>query len=261
MQNSVLKATKTIANKHTILSIILPFFLLIIIFSNTDLNAQTGDNLGNHKATQDLEMEQQNIDNVKYVNIKIGTGNGVRLWSNNKYSISMGVTFPYRYGPVSSYSIKNNMSDDANRGWTWGVYGQTPIAALNTEGTFQLDKDLFVLGMAKIGNVTTPSGFRLYVEDGILTERLKIASVGSNEWPDFVFYKDYQLNSIYEVEEFIAEQKHLPNVPSAKDVSENGIDLAEMDAVLLRQIEELWLHMIEVKKENEALRKLIEQGK
>jgi len=109
----------------------------------------------------------------------------------------------------------------------------------------------------RIGNVTTPSGYKLYVDDGILTEKVKVATVGSSEWADYVFEEDYDLNSTEEVETFIKENKHLPNVPSAKEVSENGVEMVEMDATLLRQIEELWLHVIELKKENTELKKLI----
>ncbi len=107
-----------------------------------------------------------------------------------------------------------------------------------------------------IGDVTTcpNQDFKLYVEKGIISERVKVATVDSNDWCDYVFEKDYELNSIKEVEQFIQKNKHLPNVPSAQEVEENGIEMAEMDATLLRQIEELWLHMIELKKENEALK-------
>ena len=50
-------------------------------------------------------------------------------------------------------------------------------------------------------------------------------------------------------------------MPSAKEVEEKGVDMVEMNAVLLRQIEELWLHLIEMKKENEELRELIKKDK
>lgn len=105
-----------------------------------------------------------------------------------------------------------------------------------------------------IGNVPTPSGYKLYVDDGILTEKVKVATVGTGDWADYVFEEDYDLNSIEEVEQFVKANKHLPNVPSAKQVEENGVEMVEMDATLLRQIEELWLHVIELKKENEALK-------
>jgi hypothetical protein len=50
----------------------------------------------------------------------------------------MGNTSEYQYGPVTDYSIKMNMSTHTNRGWTWGISGSTPIAALNTQGKFQI---------------------------------------------------------------------------------------------------------------------------
>jgi len=118
-------------------------------------------------------------------------------------------------------------------------------------------------GKVRIGgsHVTTPGDYKLYVQTGILTEKVKVANVNDSDWADFVFDKDYQLNSTTEVEQFIKTNKHLPNVPSAKEVSENGVDMVEMDATLLRQIEELWLHVIELKKENEELKRKIESGK
>jgi len=98
------------------------------------------------------------------------------------------------------------------------------------------------------------SPYGLYVGKGILTEKVKVAPRDDAFWSDYVFEEDYDLNTIEEVEGFIKKNKHLPNVPSAKEVSKKGIDVAEMDATLLRQIEELWLHMIELKKENDALK-------
>lgn len=98
-------------------------------------------------------------------------------------------------------------------------------------------------------STNTPAGYNLYVHTGILSGKVKVATVNSADWADYVFAEDYDLNSTEKVEEFIKANKHLPNVPSAKEVSENGVDMVEMDATLLRQIEELWLHVIELKKE------------
>jgi len=57
------------------------------------------------------------------------------------------------------------------------------------------------------------------------------------------------------VEAYIKSHKHLPGVPSADEVVEQGIDMAKMDATLLQKIEELTLHMIEMNKRVEALEK------
>jgi hypothetical protein len=70
-----------------------------------------------------------------------------------------------------------------------------------------------------------------------------------------VFEKDYSLMSLQETETFIKENKHLPNIPSAAEVEENGIQLGEMNALLLQKIEELTLHMIEQQKLIEELQK------
>jgi hypothetical protein len=74
-------------------------------------------------------------------------------------------------------------------------------------------------------------------------------------WSDKVFDKNYKLLSLPEIEQFIFKNKHLPDVPSEKEVMEKGYDANEMDAILLQKIEELTLLMIELKKENEALKK------
>ncbi len=65
-------------------------------------------------------------------------------------------------------------------------------------------------------------------------------------WADYVFSKNYKLLSIPQLENFIKENKHLPNVPTAKEVAENGIDIAEMNKILLEKVEELTLYVIEL---------------
>jgi len=92
----------------------------------------------------------------------------------------------------------------------------------------------------------SPNDYKLIVKDGILTEKVKIAVENSSDWADYVFEEDYDLKSLEEVAEFVKENKHLPNVPSADEVVEGGIDVAKMDAKLLEKIEELTLYIIEL---------------
>ncbi|WP_299259929.1 hypothetical protein [uncultured Aquimarina sp.] len=75
-------------------------------------------------------------------NVTAGNGNGLRFWNSDTYKIHMGNAAENKYGPVTDYSIKMNMSNNAGRGWTWGVAGVTPVAALNTLGDFQIAKSL-----------------------------------------------------------------------------------------------------------------------
>jgi hypothetical protein len=112
--------------------------------------------------------------------------------------------------------------------------------------------DLRVQGNTTIGPVTsTPAGYSLYVANGILTERVKVAIKTTANWSDYVFDKNYQLMPLEKVEKYIQQNKHLPGIPSAKEVVKEGIDLADMNAKLLAKVEELTLHMIEMKKNNE----------
>ncbi len=86
-------------------------------------------------------------------------------------------------------------------------------------------------------------------------------NVEATSWPDYVFEKEHELKDLKEVEEFINTNKHLPEIPSAKEIEENGVNLAEMNTLLLKKIEEMTLYMIEMKKENEEIKKEIHQLK
>ena len=74
-------------------------------------------------------------------------------------------------------------------------------------------------------------------------------------WPDFVFEESYDLKTLADLKRFIAKEKHLPEIPSAKDVQTNGIGMAKLDALLLQKIEELTLYLLEVNDKVEALEK------
>lgn len=105
-------------------------------------------------------------------------------------------------------------------------------------------------GKVGVGVVTSYAGnYKFYVDEGILTERVKIASMGSAEWADYVFDETYKLSSLEEIEEYVKTNKHLPNVPSADDIEKNGYELQKMDAKLLEKIEELYLLTIELNKD------------
>ncbi|MDR6405318.1 MULTISPECIES: cell wall anchor protein [Chryseobacterium] len=92
------------------------------------------------------------------------------------------------------------------------------------------------------------SEYRLFVQDGIRTEKIKVDIASANNWADYVFKKDYKLRTLEEVEKHITEKGHLPNIPAADEIVKNGINLAEMDAKLLEKIEELTLYSIEQNK-------------
>ena len=106
------------------------------------------------------------------------------------------------------------------------------------------------------GSTTIPSNTKLAVNGKILATEVQVALVAN--WADFVFNDEYNLKSLSEVEKFINENKHLPDVPSAKEVAQNGTNLGEMDAILLQKIEELTLYMIDLQNQNNILKKKLE---
>jgi hypothetical protein len=65
-------------------------------------------------------------------------------------------------------------------------------------------------------------------------------------WPDYVFEADYDLKPLSELKEFITAKGHLPNIPSEKDILENGINVSEMQQLQMEKIEELTLYMIQM---------------
>lgn len=115
-------------------------------------------------------------------------------------------------------------------------------------------------GAISIGSVaSTAAGYKLFVETGILTEKVKVAVKTSGDWSDYVFDEHYSPTPIYELEEFIKTHKHLPGIPSAKEMVQEGNDLGKTDALLLAKIEELALYIIELKKENKNLYLMISE--
>ena len=108
----------------------------------------------------------------------------------------------------------------------------------------------FATGKVGIGCENTVEGYALAVNGGVVSTRVSVMDVDA--WPDYVFGSDYERMSLYELEEYIDLNHHLPEVPSAEEVSEQGIDLGEMNALLLQKVEELTLHVIELQKQIDA---------
>ncbi|MEM6735522.1 MAG: hypothetical protein AAF620_05570 [Bacteroidota bacterium] len=106
-------------------------------------------------------------------------------------------------------------------------------------------------GEVSIGTVNRQPGYLLAVNGSIKSKEVKVEA----NWSDFVFEKAYNLRTLSEVEDYISKYKHLPEIPSEAEVTENGINLGEMDAKLLQKIEELTLYMIDMNKKVNQLEK------
>lgn len=183
----------------------------------------------------------------------------------NETSLLLGKsTREFRFMPNLSTWGMNPLSLNNDFGIFWndllGTNGKNGTAGLviaphaDSPNGIRIGND----GHVGIGtNMTNDVGFMLSVAGKVRAEEIEVSL--SSGWADYVFANDYQLQPLAEVEQFITENKHLPNVPSATEVASNGINLGEMDAILLRKIEELTLYMIELKKENAALKVMIQK--
>jgi len=104
-------------------------------------------------------------------------------------------------------------------------------------------------GNLGIGTATPNNNYRLSVAGAIRAEEVVVET----GWADFVFEDDYQLRSLPEVKNYIAEHGHLPDVPSAKEVQSEGVSLGETQTILLQKIEELTLYVIELEEKMKTL--------
>ena len=97
------------------------------------------------------------------------------------------------------------------------------------------------------------STYKLDVNGKIRANEIVVNTTGA----DFVFEDDYNLPSLGEVETFIQQNRHLPGVPSAATMQQDGMGVSEVTTILLQKIEELTLYVIEQQKEIEALRGMV----
>lgn len=111
-------------------------------------------------------------------------------------------------------------------------------------------------GNVGIGTMTPTE--RLSVNGNIRTKKLIVTQSG---WPDYVFANEYQLMPLNDVKKFIYKNKHLPGIPSEKKIMEDGLDVGNTQALLLKKIEELTLYVIQLKEENQAIKKEIQRIK
>jgi len=121
----------------------------------------------------------------------------------------------------------------------------------NMNETHQVNNFLILGNNVGIGTSNPTS--KLTVAGNIHSKEVKV-TVDAGVVPDYVFADDYKLKSLQEIESYIKENKHLPEIPSAKEIEKNGLMLAEMNMSLLKKMEEMTLYMIEMKKENEYLK-------
>ncbi|MCC9073650.1 hypothetical protein LNQ49_18890 [Flavobacterium sp. F-65] len=131
---------------------------------------------------------------------------------------------------------------------------------LDGSGSAFVEGNIISMNNIGIGTTNFTDGsdtYRLSVKGKIRAEEIKVYST----WADYVFDKEYKLPNLKEVENYIVENGHLPNVPSAKEITEKGLELGEMAKIQQEKIEELTLYLIKQNKEIEQQNKDIQELK
>lgn len=138
---------------------------------------------------------------------------------------------------------------------TWNVAGND----LNNDGTCFIRDKVFIGKEGPLA-ATPPFGgeYKLAVNGSILAKEI-VVDARTFSWSDFVFDPEYELMPIEELAQEIKLLGHLPEMPSASEVEQDGLRLGEFQAKLLQKIEELTLYVIELKKENNRLCTRIEK--
>ena len=136
-----------------------------------------------------------------------------------------------------------------------GVYNSnTHWNTANFPYSFSVDNgNSRFLGKVQIGNLKPTNSFANYSlgVDGDIVCKKMIVQI--TDWADFVFQKSYKLQPLAEVEQYIIANKHLPAMPSEKDIVSNGLDTGEMLKMQQQKIEELTLYLIQQQKQIDEL--------
>jgi hypothetical protein len=98
---------------------------------------------------------------------------------------------------------------------------------------------------------STYAGYRLSVDGDVIAKRVVVQTTS---WADKVFGKNYQLPTLNEVENYVNENHHLPLIPTECEVFEKGVDVGQMNTLLLQKVEELTLYVIQQQKEIDLLK-------
>ena len=120
--------------------------------------------------------------------------------------------------------------------------------------------DLVIDGNGRVGiNTPNTQGYQLAVNGSAICTQMVVKNYAN--WPDYVFDSAYRAMPLDTLSAYIAAHRHLPDMPSAEDIQKKGVDVGEMDKLLLKKVEELTLYVEELREENKTLTKEVEAMK
>lgn len=207
-----------------------------IIVSNTIAGDTEDDGL---KITQ--TNSSSSIVNQEKGTIGITTGSARISMNGSSGQVFVGLMTGLGHPETSEFNVITNKDD--------GIYVRCiKKDQIGLTLNMRQDEDIAIRVLAQ-GN----TGNNFVVQKNGTVYARKYVTTLSNI-PDYVFEEDYELISLDSLQMYIETEKHLPNVPSAKDYEESGVDIGEMNRVLLEKVEELTLYVLELKQEIEMLK-------
>ncbi len=202
----------------------------------------TGNNIGGTPPTTGETVWNKTTNNkISYTAGNVGIGTDSPVQKLDIHSSDYNIAKIKRLGSTGGANliIENAFANSWNL--ATGSNNHFGISK-NSEGH---GSQLIIMDNGNVGIGTTTPNTKLAVNGNIRAKEIKVETAN---WPDYVFNKNYKLPTLKEVQKHIQEKGHLPNIPSAKEVKTNGIELGEMDKLLLEKIEELTLYILEQEK-------------
>ncbi len=229
---------------------------------------QVGSPTGNHLRFDNNEILARNNDSPSLLYLQFWSGN-LSLCYDDDGRVGIGNTAPQAKVHITDGGDANlssggelilgatnslNLVMDGNEILARNNGAESPLFLQITAGdVLMVPNEAGQVGIGVTSSANMPSSTYLLAVDGsIIAEEVRVELSGS--WPDYVFEEHYALPSLQELEENIQSLGHLPGVPSASVIEEEGFDLGGMQRVMLEKIEELTLYVIDLNKEVVALR-------
>ncbi|UOE40066.1 hypothetical protein MTP09_09045 [Chryseobacterium suipulveris] len=232
--------------------------ILLGILLGLSIQAQSWNLTGN-SGTNSLTNYIGTSDNSDLI-FRTNSTEGFRLTNDGKFHLAslisrsaypMDLNFRFISPGSSAFYVVANQPDyflikDLRTNFNYFRISTASNINANSTIFLQENSGKVVIGTTTIPNCSTCSDYNLFVKKGIKTEKVKVEFANANGWADYVFENDYKLMPLEELKTFIKKNKHLPEVPTATEVVENGLELKEFNALLLKKVEELTLHLIQL---------------